>query len=147
MNNGPIIILLAEDDPDDCYLIGEALSESNVPHKLFTVKNGEELMDYLYNRNEYKDTDKWPRPGLILLDLNMPLKNGIAALEDIKNDPGLKRIPIVVLTTSQSEEDVIQTYEMGISSFITKPMTFTALVDAMRSLGEYWDKLVKLPPE
>jgi CheY-like chemotaxis protein len=147
MNNGPINILLAEDDLDDCYLIGEALSESNVPHKLFIVNNGEELMDYLYNRNKYKDTDKWPRPGLILLDLNMPLRNGIDALEEIKNDPGLKRIPIVVLTTSQSEEDVIQTYEMGISSYISKPMTFTALVDAMRSLGEYWDKLVKLPPE
>ena len=133
MENKPIIILLAEDDPDDCYLISEALSESGVPHKLFIVHHGEELMDYLQNRDKYTDLDHWPRPELILLDLNMPLKIGISALEEIKSDPKLKRIPVVALTTSESEEDISRTYELGVSGFVTKPMTFTALVDAMRS--------------
>jgi CheY-like chemotaxis protein len=147
MNSDPIITLLAEDDPDDCYLISEALDESNVPHKLYIVENGEELMDYLHNRNKYLNADEWPRPELILLDLNMPLKNGIVALEEIKSDPNLKRIPVVALTTSQAEEDIIQTYDLGVSGFITKPLSFAALVEAMRSLGAYWEGIVKLPPD
>jgi CheY-like chemotaxis protein len=145
MESKPIIILLAEDDPDDCYLISEALSESEVPHRLFIVHNGEELIDYLHNRDKYSDSNKWPRPELILLDLNMPFKNGISTLEEIKSDPKFKRIPVVVLTTSESEEDISRTYEMGVSGFVTKPMTFTALVDAMRSLGGYWEGIVRLP--
>jgi CheY-like chemotaxis protein len=147
MSSDPIIILLAEDDPDDCYLIGEALDESNVNHRLYIVENGEELMDYLNRRDKYTDTEKWPRPELILLDLNMPRKNGIASLAEIKSDPKLKRIPVVALTTSQAEEDINKTYDLGASGFITKPLTFKGLVDAMRSLGEYWEGIVKLPPE
>ena len=147
MKDDPIIILLAEDDQDDCYLISEALSESGVHHKLFLVENGEELMDYLNHRNKFADVDKWPRPELILLDLNMPRKNGTVALGEIKNDPKFKRIPVVALTTSQSKEDIYRTYEMGASSFITKPMTFAGLVDTMKSMGEYWEGVVKLPPE
>ena len=147
MRTDPLIILLAEDDPDDCYLFGEALDESNVLHKLFIVDNGEEIMDYLNSRGKYTDTEKWPRPELILLDLNMPRKNGIAALAEIKDDPKLKRIPIVALTTSQAEEDLERTYDLGVSGFITKPLTFKGLVDAMRSLGAYWEGIVKLPSE
>lgn len=147
MNSDPIIILLAEDDPDDGYLIGEALDESNVNHKLYIVENGEELMDYLNSRHKYADMEKWPRPELILLDLNMPRKNGIVALAEIKSDPKLKRIPVVALTTSQAEEDINRTYDLGVSGFITKPMTFQGLVDAMRSLGAYWEGIVRLPPE
>ena len=147
MQSKPFVFLLAEDDPDDCYLISEALSESEVPHKLFIVHDGEELLDYLNNRDKYTDLDRWPRPELILLDLNMPFKNGISALEEIKRDPKLKRIPVVALTTSESEEDVSRTYELGVSGFVTKPMTFAALVDAMRSLGSYWEGIVRLPPK
>ena len=147
MEDSPIIILLAEDDQDDRYLISEALDESNVPHKLFIVENGEELLDYIHNRNQYLNKNKYPRPELILLDLNMPRKNGMVTLKEIKSDPKFKRIPVVALTTSQSEEDIIQTYELGVSSYITKPMTFTALVEMMKSLGKYWEGIVKLPPE
>ena len=147
MEDSPIIILLAEDDQDDQYLISEALDESNVPHKLFIVENGEELLDYIHNRNQYLNKNKYPRPELILLDLNMPRKNGMVTLKEIKSDPKFKRIPVVALTTSQSEEDIIQTYELGVSSYITKPMTFTALVEMMKSLGKYWEGIVKLPPD
>ncbi|MCJ7702052.1 MAG: response regulator [Anaerolineales bacterium] len=147
MNLDPVVILLAEDDPDDSYLIGEALDESNLKHKLFVVENGEELLDYLYNRGKYSDQEEWPRPGLILLDLNMPRKDGREALGEIKSDPDLRRIPIVALTTSQAEEDIVSTYNWGISGYITKPMDFTTLLEVMRSLGRYWLEVVKLPPK
>lgn len=147
MNQEPVIILLAEDDQDDCYLISEALDESGVENRLLMVENGEELLDYLYHRGKYTDQNEWPRPELILLDLNMPLKDGREALEEIKNEPELKRIPIVVLTTSQAEEDILATYSLGITGFITKPMTFTGLVEIMKSLGNYWFQSVTLPPK
>lgn len=147
MRTDPLIILLAEDDPDDCYLIGEALDESNLNHNLYIVGDGEELLDYLNSRDKYSEPDKWPRPELILLDLNMPRKNGIAALAEIKEDPKLRRIPIIALTTSQAEEDLRRTYDLGVSGFITKPLTFRGLVAAMKSLGSYWEGTVKLPSE
>ena len=147
MNQEPVIILLAEDDQDDCYLISEALDESGVENRLLMVENGEELIDYLYHRGKYTDQKEFPRPELILLDLNMPLKDGREALEEIKNDLDLKRIPIVVLTTSQAEEDILATYDLGITGFITKPMTFTGLVDIMKSIGNYWFQSVILPPK
>jgi len=147
MSSDSVIILLAEDDPDDCYLISEALDESHVKHKLYMVENGEELLDYLYNRGKYSNKDEWPRPGLILLDLNMPRKDGREALVEIKNDPGLRRIPVVALTTSQAEEDILSTYEWGISGYVTKPMHFSTLVDIMRTLGDYWMNVVQLPPK
>ena len=147
MNQEPVIILLAEDDQDDCYLISEALDESGVENRLLMVENGEQLLDYLYHRGKYSDQEEWPHPELILLDLNMPLKDGREALEEIKKDPELKRIPIVVLTTSQAEEDVLATYDLGITGFITKPMTFTGLVEIMRSIGNYWFQSVTLPPK
>jgi CheY-like chemotaxis protein len=147
MNQEPVIILLAEDDHDDCYLISEALDESGVENRLLMVENGEELLDYLYHRGKFTDQKEWPRPELILLDLNMPLKDGREALEEIKKDLDLKRIPIVVLTTSQAEEDILATYDLGITGFITKPMTFTGLVEIMKSIGNYWFQSVTLPPK
>lgn len=147
MNEKPITMLLAEDDFDDRYLISEALDESGVENQLFIVENGEDLIDYLKNRGKYDDREKYPRPGLILLDLNMPLMDGREALAEIKKDPELRRIPIVVLTTSQKEEDIQDTYEMGITGFITKPMTFSGLVDVMRSVGNYWFQSVTLPSQ
>ena len=147
MIDKPITMLLAEDDHDDRYLISEALDESGVESQLFIVENGEDLLDYLKNRGKYTDTEKYPRPGVILLDLNMPLMDGREALAEIKKDPDLRRIPIVVLTTSQKEEDIQDTYEMGITGFITKPMTFSGLVDVMKSVGNYWLQSVTLPSQ
>lgn len=147
MSTTPITILLAEDDPEDSYLIGEALSESRIANKLMVVENGEQLLDYLYMRGAYADPEVWPRPGLILLDLNMPLKDGREVLQEIKSDPELRRIPIVVLTTSQAEEDKLRSYDLGVSGYITKPVSFNGLLDAMKAVGRYWLQVVDLPPD
>ena len=145
MKQKPITMLLAEDDYDDRYLISEALDESGVDNQLYIVENGEDLIDYLKNRGKYTDKEEYPRPGLILLDLNMPLMDGREALAKIKSDPDLKMIPIVVLTTSQADEDIQETYGLGITGFITKPMTFSGLVEIMKSVGNYWFQSVTLP--
>ena len=147
MNEQPITVLLAEDDPEDIYLIGEALEEVAIPNQLKIVQDGEELLDYLHQRGDYADPITAPRPGLILLDLNMPRKDGREALSQIKTDPDLRRIPIVVLTTSQAEEDIYNTYNLGVSGYISKPVSFSGLLDVIKSLGTYWLETVKLPPE
>lgn len=141
----PVTILLADDDSDDRMLARDALAESRLANDLRFVQDGEELMDYLYRRNKYSNEEA-PRPGLILLDLNMPRKDGREALREIKSDPNLRHIPIVVLTTSKAEEDIYRTYDLGVNSFITKPVTFDGLVSVMRGLGRYWFEIVELPP-
>jgi CheY-like chemotaxis protein len=143
----PIVILLADDDEEDRMLTSEALSESRVVNDLRFVADGEELLDYLYHRGQFADPDSSPAPGLILLDLNMPRKDGREALRDIKADPDLRRIPIIVLTTSKAEEDIYRTYDLGANSFITKPVHFNSLVDVMKQIGRYWIEIVELPPE
>lgn len=145
MSKRPIVILIADDDAEDRMLIHEALEESRLKNQVQFVENGEELMDYLQNRNRFSDKEKFPTPGLILLDLNMPKKDGREALKEIKSDDMLKLIPIVVLTTSKAEEDVLRTYDLGVSSFITKPVTFSSLVDVMKTLSKYWFEIVELP--
>ena len=143
MKGKAIKILLAEDDPDDRLLLQEALQEGRLANELTCVEDGEELLDYLHQRG------KWvggaPRPGLILLDLNMPKLDGREALRAIKADPSLRQIPVVVLTTSKAEEDVLRSYDLGANSFITKPVTFQSMVDLMRVLGSYWLEIVELP--
>jgi CheY-like chemotaxis protein len=136
---------MADDDEDDCMLAREALVESRLANDLHIVRDGEELMDYLYRRGKYLDSSTSPRPGLILLDLNMPRKDGREALEEIKTDPHLRHIPIVVLTTSKAEEDIYRSYDLGANSFITKPVTFASLVEVMRTIGKYWFEIVELP--
>lgn len=136
------MILMADDDADDRILTKEALEESRVLNELRFVEDGEELMDYLKKRGKYNDA---PRPGLILLDLNMPRKDGREALKEIKADPELRRIPVVVMTTSKAEEDIFRSYDLGASSFITKPVTFDRLVELMKALGRYWVEFVELP--
>ncbi len=143
-NCKPIVILIAEDDPDDQLLVNEALEENRLNNVVHFVNNGEELLDYLYRRNRYA-TEAAPSPDLILLDLNMPRVDGRQALAVIKADPELHRIPIVVLTTSKAEEDVVRTYNLGVNSFIVKPVTFEALVQVTRVLTEYWFSIVRLP--
>jgi CheY-like chemotaxis protein len=141
----PITILLADDDEDDLLMTQEALQQSRLGNDLRFATDGEDLMDYLMRRGRYADPAESPRPGLILLDLNMPRKDGREALSEIKSDPELRNIPVIVLTTSRAEEDVFRTYELGVSSFITKPVTFEGLVDAMKVLSEYWFEIVELP--
>lgn len=138
----PIIILMADDDADDRILTRDALEESRVLNDLRFVEDGEELMDFLNRRGKHADA---PRPGLILLDLNMPKKDGREALREIKADAELRRIPVVVMTTSKAEEDIYRSYDLGASSFITKPVTFDRLVELMKTMGQYWVEFVELP--
>lgn len=144
-NGNPIVILMADDDADDRMLTKDALEESRVLNDLRFVEDGEELMEYLTRKGKYANVEDSPRPGLILLDLNMPKKDGREALKEIKYDPNLRRIPVVIMTTSQADEDIFRSYDFGASSFITKPVTFDRLVELMRTLGEYWVEFVELP--
>ena len=140
-----VTILMADDDEDDCMLAREALVESRLANDLHFVRDGEELMDYLYRRGRYVEPESSPRPGLILLDLNMPKKDWREALQEIKANVQLRHIPIVVLTTSKAEEDIYRSYDLGANSFITKPVTFAALVEVMKTIGKYWFEIVELP--
>lgn len=140
----PITILMADDDEDDRLLTRDALVESRVANDLRFVEDGEELMDYLQRRGPYADPANSPRPGLILLDLNMPRKDGREALREIKADPELRRIPVVILTTSKAEEDIYRSYDVGANSYITKPVTFDGLIELMRTLGRYWVEFVEI---
>jgi CheY-like chemotaxis protein len=142
-----ITILMADDDQDDCLLVRKAFQASRLANDLRFVEDGEELMDYLYHRGKYTDALAAPRPGLILLDLNMPRKDGREALKEIKDDANLRETPIVVLTTSKAEEDILRSYDLGANSYITKPVTFDGLCDVMKSLGKYWFEIVELPCE
>jgi len=140
-----ITILMAEDDADDRLMAREAFQECRLGNPLQFVVDGEELMDYLHRRGKYADQALYPMPGLILLDLNMPRKDGREALREIKSDPSLRDIPVVVLTTSKAQEDVATSYCDGANSFITKPVTFAALIEVVRALGKYWLQIVDLP--
>lgn len=141
----PITILMADDDADDRKMTKDAFEESRVGNDLRFVEDGVELMDYLKRRGQYADPASSPRPGLILLDLNMPKKDGREALAEIKSDPALKTIRVVILTTSKAEADIYRTYNLSASSYITKPVTFEGLVEVVRTLGRYWLEIVELP--
>ena len=143
----PITILVADDDADDRMLIEDAFSESKLQNPLHFVEDGVQLLQYLKREGDYAKFKDGPLPGVILLDLNMPKMDGRAALAKIKEDDRLCRIPIVVLTTSKAEEDILRTYDLGVSSFITKPVTFDGLVQVVRTIGQYWIEIVALPPE
>lgn len=144
-NPDDILILMADDDADDRLMTQRAFNEHRLANELRFVVDGEELMDYLYWRGSYSEPGSAPRPGLILLDLNMPRKDGREALEEIKSDPHLKSIPVIILTTSKAEEDILRSYKLGSNSFITKPVTFTGMVDVVRAMGQYWLEIVELP--
>jgi two-component system response regulator len=135
---------MADDDPDDRLMTKDAFKESCLANDLRFVENGVELLDYLYQRGKFSDPASAPRPSIILLDLNMPKKDGREALEEIKKDPKLRHIRIIILTTSKAEEDIYRTYDLGAASYITKPVTFEALVEVVRTLGKYWLEIVEL---
>ena len=137
-------ILIADDDLDDCEMIREALEESRLVNEIHFVHDGEELLSFL-KRSGADDKNEFPLPGLILLDLNMPKMDGREVLKELKNHPELQKTPVIVLTTSQAEEDIIRSYNLGANSFITKPVGFESLVQVMRDLGRYWFEIVELP--
>jgi CheY-like chemotaxis protein len=144
-NKSAIVILMADDDEDDILLTQKALRKGKLLNHLYSVRNGEELLDYLLHRGAYADPEKAPRPGVILLDLNMPKKDGREALREIKEHEDLRDIPIIVFTTSKAEEDIYRSYRLGVNSFITKPVTFGKLIEVMQMLGKYWFEIVTLP--
>jgi CheY-like chemotaxis protein len=139
-------ILIAEDDEEDRMLARDALAESRLANPIHFVEDGVELLDFLQRRGDYADPAVSPRPGLILLDINMPRMTGLEALRRIKADPELRRIPVVILTTSRADEDIIRSYDLGVNSFISKPVTFEGLVSVMRLIGRYWFEIVDLAP-
>jgi CheY-like chemotaxis protein len=146
-HGNPITILMADDDADDRRLTKEALEESRLANSLRFVENGEELLHYLRHQGQFANPEDSPRPGLILLDLNMPKFDGRWALNEIKQDPELRQIPVVILTTSEADEDVYRSYDLGVNSYIVKPVTFEALVDILQTLEKYWFEIVELPPQ
>ena len=141
----PITILMADDDADDRQLTREALEDARLINDIRFVENGEELMEYLRHEGKWASPADAPRPGLILLDLNMPRKDGRTVLKEIKQDPEFRTIPVVILTTSKSDEDVYRSYDLGVNSYIVKPVTFEALVDILQTLEKYWFEIVELP--
>lgn len=149
MNNSrkSLTVLVADDDEDDRSFIRKAWNKSRAANDLRFVEDGEELTEYLNHTDRYADPASAPRPAVILLDLNMPKKDGREALREIKANPDLRQIPIIILTTSQAEEDICRSYDLGASSYITKPVTFGALVDVLQVLGRYWIEIVDLPPK
>ncbi|MGE0609705.1 MAG: response regulator [Pirellulales bacterium] len=143
----PITILMADDDSDDRQMTQEAFTECRLSNDLRFVEDGAELMDYLNHRGKYADPASSPRPSLILLDLNMPKKDGREVLDEIKRDPRFRQIRIVVMTTSKADEDILRVYNLGAESYVTKPVTFSALVDVVCTLGKYWLQIVELPAD
>jgi two-component system response regulator len=142
----PVTILMADDDPDDREFALKAIQHSRLANELRFVEDGEELLDYLHRRGKYAEPRSSPRPGLILLDLNMPRVDGREALRELKSHPSLKQIPVVVLTTSKTEEDILRSYNLGANCFISKPVTFEGLVEVVKVLNQHWLQLVELPP-
>ena len=145
MPNDTLTILMADDDEDDRLLTRDALAEGKVLNRVEFVENGLQLWQYLTAQAPYDDRERYPLPSLVLLDLNMPIMDGREVLQKMKAHPNLKRIPVVILTTSKAEEDKFKTYELGAASYITKPVSFSALVSLMQALGRYWIEFVELP--
>jgi CheY-like chemotaxis protein len=139
------VILLADDDSDDREMTRKALEKNDLASQFYTVGDGEDLLDFLNHRGKFRPPVLSPTPDLILLDLNMPKKDGREALAEIKTDPALRRIPIVVLTTSTAEQDIARSYDLGSNSFISKPVSLSKLADVMKVLGQYWFRIVRLP--
>ncbi|MCK4404425.1 MAG: response regulator [candidate division Zixibacteria bacterium] len=145
-NGKPAVILLAEDDPGDQELTRRALEQSRIRNELYIVEDGEEALDYLLRRGRYEDPASSPKPDLMLLDLNMPKMDGKQLLKQMRADPKLRRIPVVALTTSKQESDIIRTYDLGANSYIVKPVDMDQFINAIKVLKDYWFQIVVLPP-
>ena len=145
-NGKPAVILLAEDDPGDQELTRRALEQSRIRNELYIVEDGEEALDYLLRRGKYEDPASSPKPDLMFLDLNIPKMDGKQLLKQIRADPNLRRIPVVALTTSKQESDIIHTYDLGANSYIVKPVNMDQFINAIKVLKDYWFQIVVLPP-
>ena len=145
-NGKPAVILLAEDDPGDQELTQRALEQSRIRNELYIVQDGEEALDYLLRRGKYEDPASSPKPDLMLLDLNMPKVDGKRVLQQMRADPNLRRVPVVALTTSRQEQDIISTYDLGVNSYIVKPVNMDQFINAIKVLKDYWFQIVVLPP-
>lgn len=143
----PVTILLAEDDPGDQNLTLRAFQRAKIHNRFFIVQDGEEALDFLLRRGKYEDPASAPRPDLMLLDLNMPKVDGKKVLAEMRANPELRRIPVIVLTTSQQEEDILRSYDLGVNSYICKPVSVGDFVKVVEILENYWFQLVMLPPE
>jgi CheY-like chemotaxis protein len=144
-NIQPITFLIAEDDSDDRLLVKVAFQESHMANRIYFVEDGIMLLEYLHRQGKFADQASYPTPDVILLDLNMPRKDGREALQEIKSDPHLRHTPLVVLTTSNAEEDILRSYDLGAASYIIKPVNFNGLVKAIKRLMQYWMQVVRLP--
>ncbi len=145
MTKKAVTILMADDDADDRKMTQEAFDASCLGNDLRFVEDGEELLDYLYRRGKYSDPATSPRPSILLLDLNMPKKDGREALQELKADPQFRALRVIILTTSKAEEDIINSYDLSAASYITKPVTFEGLIEVIRAMGRYWLEIVELP--
>lgn len=146
-NSIPVRIVVADDDADDRMMIKDAFEASKLSNEIDFAEDGVQLLEYLRREGKWSKLAGEPYPGFILLDLNMPRKDGRTVLKEIRNDPELHRIPIIILTTSKAEEDIIKTYNLGVNSFICKPVSFDKLVEIVKTVGHYWIEIVQLPPE
>ncbi|MFC1553289.1 response regulator [candidate division KSB1 bacterium] len=146
MREKPFIVLMAEDNEHDIIAVEEAWEHFNIVNPLFIVNNGSECLDYLYRRGEFSDPEKSPRPNLVLLDIKMPKVDGLTVLKTIRNDQKLKRIPVVILTTSRQEEDKIRSYDLGVNAYICKPVQFENLSNAIKTINLFWE-MVEFPGE
>lgn len=142
----PVKILLVEDNLQDIEIARRAFAKGRVKNELIVVRDGQEALDYLYRQGKYKDTASSPRPGMILLDLNLPKVGGMEVLQQIKKDEALKSIPVIVLTASPREEDVVRTYNLGVNTYIQKPVEFDNFMRVVHTVQEYWIVIASLPP-
>jgi CheY-like chemotaxis protein len=145
-NFQPIKILLVEDNVQDIEITQRAFAKGRVRNELTVVRDGEEAIEYLYHRGKYQDPATSPRPGMILLDLNLPKVGGLEVLQQIKKDDQLKQIPVIVLTVSQREEDVVRSYDLGVNTYIQKPVEFDNFMRVVNAVHEYWILIATLPP-
>ncbi len=144
MNNKTFIVLMAEDNQHDIVATKRAWKENNIANPLYIVRDGEECLDYLHQRGKYGEPDAAPRPGILLLDIKMPKKDGLAVLKHIREDQKLHRLPVIILTTSKAEEDRLKSYDLGANAYIVKPVGFQNLAGAVRTINLFWE-LVDLP--
>lgn len=147
MKHKEIVILLVEDNPEDVKITRRAFEKGHIKNNMYVVRDGQEALDFLYHQGEYTDESKAPRPDLILLDINLPRVNGIDILKRLKGDPNLRRIPITMLTISDRDEDIIRSYDLGVNSYITKPVDFGKFFEAVKTHHFYWTAITELPPE